>query len=183
MTYQEMACITFDEVHADNIYTYGSKIELTGDSVRLRNAPMPPSRPLFKWFSSYNYQASRRSPELPLLIPERQYRLDVEATSSPKERFYLKLSFSNRQGEVIKSLIQRSLSEVFTCPKDAFTYEIILYGAGCKEVTFKCLRLYEAEPIAELVLDECPQTAYRSEDVPKELSLVAPLLEKEMKKG
>ena len=184
MTYKQIAIITLDDIHTDNVYTYGSEIHMEGGSVHFKNPLMPPSRPIFKWSSRYNYQGNRRSPELPLLTPEKKYKLEVVAQSIPANRFYLKLAFSNRQGEVIGQYVQRSDSDSFTCYKDTFTYTITLYGAGCEQVVFERFVLFEEDVICPILIGEKAPASYAPLERPSFLQLVEPLLEtNEEKKG
>lgn len=176
MTYEQIGIVTFDEVHADNIYTYGSEIQFVKNGVRFRNPLMPPSRPIFKWSSRYNYQANRRSPELPLLIPKKKYRLEIEAQSIPEWHFYLKVTFINRQGEILDNYIQRTPSDTFTCPKGTFIYEATLFSGGCEEITFKELRFFEEDSPSPIQLELVKAKRYKEGTEPDFLERVAPLL-------
>ncbi|WP_164682793.1 accessory Sec system protein Asp3 [Streptococcus hyointestinalis] len=184
MTYKQIAVITLDDIHTDNVYTYGSEIHMEEGGFHFKNPLMPPSRPIFKGSSRYNYQGNRRSPELPLLTPEKPYKLEVVARTVPTNRFYLKLAFSNRQCEVIGQNFQRSDSDSFTCPKGTFTYTITLYGAGCEQVVFERFVLFEEDGICPIVIEEKVPASYAPLERPSFLQLVEPLLEtNEEKKG
>ena len=183
MTYQKIGSITWKSVYSSSVYLYGSRILFDQQHVYLKNPQMPTSKPLVEWSSVYNYQGNRRSPELPLLVPERNYHLIMNLASIPAKRFYLRIDFKNQQNEIIESHIQRELEDDFQCPKEMFTYTITIFGAGCQSLVFTSLKLFDKDPIIPLRLHPVAAKGYDDNNLPDFLQLVAPLINNQDEKG
>lgn len=124
----------------DKTYLNGSKISINNYQIHYKNELMSPGKAIVTWSSKQNYQADRRVPKLPALIPDRHYHLYLDATSVPEQTIYLKISFYSRFGELIKTTFIKEAHGEFTFPK-AYEYQIELINAGVKELNFNALLL------------------------------------------
>lgn len=176
MRKQLVKTITWTEVHKGHVYLYGTQLQLVGKTLHYHNPLLASGKPLLKFDSRTNYQGERRSPDLPLLLPNRTYELSAAFETVPADRAYLQVDFYNRQNEVIWSYIQREKVGQFTCPEETFTYQILLFSAGCSDLTFDHFTLSLLEPQHNLTTYAMKTRGYLSDKIPEELSLVAPLI-------
>lgn len=172
-----LATIHWQEVHSGSAYLYGSLIDFSGESVLFQNPRLASGKPIVKFISKTHYQGNRRSPDLPLLIPNQTYFLERDISTKPAGRIFTQLDFFNRQNEKILSKVLRQGEEKFTCPSDTFSYTISIFSAGCTEFCFKEMRLYqEGQPME--VKGKAPlQRQYTEKQLPEELQFVKSLIQ------
>ena len=137
---------------------------------------MASGRTLVTIQSQTNYQAHRRVPQLPLLVPGFRYRLKRDIQSQPEGRCLVGLDFYNRQAERIARLVLRPDEESFQCPDDAYTYELTLTNAGCHRLTISKIELLEESQQMAIPLTVPVEKCYTLTERPQELAFVASLL-------
>lgn len=142
---QLLAHIKWMELHNKEVYLYGTTLEKKNNAVVFYNPRMASGKPVLEFLSRTNYQGFRRSPVLPVLVPEKKYLLVARVKTVPEKRFYIQIDFYNRQGEKFDFVILRDNVSKFICPTNTFTYTVTLYSAGCQEVHFTELQLYQDE--------------------------------------
>lgn len=146
----KIAEIHWKTVRAKVTYLYGSQIRFQDDQAQFYNPRMASGKPIVTFRSRTNYQSERYEPDLPLLIPGRDYIVTFDIQTVPSDHFLLQLDFFNRQGEQIHYEVIRRSGDAFTYPKDAFTYTVSVVSAGCSELLYRTIDLYEVtEPNAE----------------------------------
>ncbi|HFU4202711.1 TPA: accessory Sec system protein Asp3 [Streptococcus suis] len=130
-----------------SFYLYGSSIQYNGDDVIFENLRFASGKKIKSWVSRTNFQGNRQSPCLPLLVPGCEYRLEKNFSVEPDGSVYLQLEFRNRQEEVVGLTILKDDDDTFTYPKDAFTYSLTLFSAGCQRVHFSSIVIYALEKV------------------------------------
>ncbi|KXT76462.1 accessory Sec system protein Asp3 [Streptococcus sp. DD12] len=176
MTGQRVMYMTGKAIAPAMVYLYGTQLKQEGDTLSLTNAYMASGRTLLTLQSQTNYQAHRRVPQLPLLVPGYRYRLKREITSQPEGRCLVGLDFYNRQGDVIERLVLRPDEESFLCPEAAYTYELILTNAGCHQLTISSIELIEESQQTAIPLTLPVEKYYTEAERPQELAFVSSLL-------
>lgn len=127
-------------------YAYGSRIKVDSQGiVSFENRLLPPGRILFTWHSTYNYQVSKLSPQLPLLRVGRRYRLVFKGTAEPAGTLIFRLVFHDLQGEEIKRLNLTGRVNEFTCPAGTVDYVLQLVNGGCTSFEFHRFELGPAD--------------------------------------
>lgn len=178
-----VAQIPWGEITQANTYLYGTDIFYQERALHFVNHRVPSDEILHEWTSRTNYQASRTSPLLPLLVPNDSYQLVIEMTSFPEESYYLKLSFFNRQDEELSFIIQREQVLEFQPPIETYYYTIELISAGCERLVFHHLSLYHLNPTLPLSMSQEAQGYYMEEEAPFYLNLVADIIKEAEQKG
>ncbi|WP_303974335.1 accessory Sec system protein Asp3 [Streptococcus merionis] len=171
--------ITWDTVSGTS-YLYGSAIQVSSEGVRFKNPRMASGTVIQSWQSKINYQGSRTTVQLPLLIPGVTYRLESQVQTVPEQRIYYRISFYNRQDEEIHFVVHKTAVGEFVCPKETYTYQIQLISAGCQEVLFKSLNLYQMDRLTAGTsgLSQSTRPACHLEAfLPADLQFLKPLLE------
>ncbi|MBF0787141.1 MULTISPECIES: accessory Sec system protein Asp3 [unclassified Streptococcus] len=177
MTKSLLAVIRWQEVYSGSAYLYGSSLDFSGESVLFQNPRLASGKPIVRFLSKTNYQGNRRSPDLPLLIPNQTYFLERSITTEPAGRMFAQIDFFNRQNEKISFEVLRQGIEQFVCPPDTFSYTISIFSAGCTQLCFKEMRLYQEEQDAEMKCDSPLQKQYTEKQLPEELQFVKPLIQ------
>lgn len=169
--------IKWREVHSTVVYLYGSLLQFKEDCVIFTNPRMASGKPIARFVSRTNYQGNRYSPDLPVLVPNRDYIVKSQVNSEPSNRLLLQIDFMNRQGEKIGFEVFRECQGRFTCPEDTFSYQLIFLSAGCRQVVFKNLSIYQVID-SDSVLPNSPSSgAYTDSQLPNELELVRNYIE------
>ncbi|HFI0306850.1 TPA: accessory Sec system protein Asp3 [Streptococcus suis] len=160
----------------NQVYYYGSLLKRQGTDVFFENLRFPSGVTIKAWSSRTNYQAERRVPELPLLLPGAPYRLQQELVAEPANTVYFLVQFFNRQNEEIGLTVLKNGKETFTYPKETFTYTIKMVNAGCLRLHFSKLIISGPAPATNLVTTaESAGTGV----IPTELDLVKPLFSRD----
>lgn len=129
-----------------NTYYNGSKVTISPKKkVDFHNPLMVPGKDIIKWSSSYNFQANKIVPQLPLLRINQRYRIAVKASSEPAQGFFTRIVFFDSQGSEINRLEFHNLEKAFTFPEGAVTYEISLVNTGCTDIQFKRIEICPAK--------------------------------------
>lgn len=125
-------------------YLFGTTVKGYEDkSIFFKNVLIPSSQIIKEWSSSYNFQGTRRAPELPLLKKNVEYLLRIEINAIPEKTIFTEIVFKNRFGEVIGNKITKENEVVFIYPKDAYSYNIRLMSAGLEEFRFDFIEIKE----------------------------------------
>lgn len=178
MTERLLKTIYWQEVYSRATYLYGSLLDISKEEMHFYNPRLAPGKPIVRFTSRTNYQGDRRSPDLPLLIPNSTYRLECQIVSEPENRIYIQIDYFNRQNEQISFDILREGVEEFSCPQETFVYTITVLSAGCQRVRFKELRLYQKEATSDENLKRQPlQKRYVESQLPEELQFVKPFIQ------
>lgn len=177
MTKSLLAVIRWQEVYSGATYLYGSSLDFSSDAVLFKNPRLASGKPIVQFLSKTNYQGNRRSPDLPLLVPNHVYFLEREMTTEPANRVFVQIDFFNRQNEKIAFEVLRQDMESFTCPPDTFSYTISILSAGCRQLRFKEMRLYEEKQAVEKKELAPLQKKYTEKQLPEELQFVTPLIQ------
>lgn len=123
---------------------FGSQVRhLEDGSVHFYNPLIPSGTDIHTWQAIQNYQASRSQPALPLLKKGHHYQLSVAMQTTPAKSVFLKVVFTNRYGEELSQVIEKSHQARFTYPEDAYSYHVTLLSAGVREMDFQYLLLEE----------------------------------------
>ncbi|MDY4001712.1 MAG: accessory Sec system protein Asp3 [Streptococcus orisratti] len=171
-----LVTIDWKDVVKQNTYLYGTKLTLLSDAVIMSNPLFVSGKAVKIFRSKTNYQANRVSPELPILMHDQDYFLELNLATVPAERYFIQVEFFNRQEESIGIVVLRPNNQSFKYPKLAYSYTISIMTAGCHELTFSSLSIYRKK---EITVDELEQPVirfYYLEDLPEELELVKPLI-------
>lgn len=150
MTRKLIKNIKWSEVYSGATYLYGSLLNITEEYMDFNNLRLSSGKPIVKFVSRTHYQGDRRTPDLPLLIPNETYTIESHILSNPENRFFIQIDFYNRQNEKIKFSILRENIATFTCPTDTFHYAISVFSAGSTKFTFQDIKIYQEnvrEPI------------------------------------
>lgn len=183
MAEERIHTIYWGPVSSQANYLYGSVIRYTGRSVYFENLRFASGKPIKTWLSRTNYQANRRSPELPLLHPGKRYRLEQNILIEPEGTAYFQLRYFNRQNEEIGREILRQGEEDFIYPEEAYTYTLTLVSGGCQRLHFKSLVLYGTVSYRSRASLKNDSHQYSEEHYPEALALLAPLLPLQNKEG
>lgn len=171
--------IRWDNV-SGNSYLYGSSIQVRANRTIFKNPRMASGTVIQSWHSKVNFQGSRTTAQLPLLIPGTSYRLVPHVETIPEKRIYYRISFFNRQEEEITFFVNKTGDvEDFVCPEGTYTYKVQLISAGCREVDFESLKLYQIDHLQEATsgLSQTQKRAYYQDDIfPIDLQFIAPLI-------
>ncbi|MDO4635076.1 MAG: accessory Sec system protein Asp3 [Streptococcus sp.] len=125
-------------------YLFGTTVRGNKDkSVVFKNMMIPSSQVIKEWSSSYNFQGSRRAPELPLLKRNVEYLLKTRINVIPEKTVFIEIVFKNRFGEVIGNKITKENEVVFVYPKDAYFYNVRIMSAGLEEFRFDFIEIDE----------------------------------------
>lgn len=131
-------------------YFFGSIVKKNEDqSVLFENVMIPSSQNIKEWSSSYNFQGSRRTPELPLLKKNESYTLTISGAVIPEKTIFFEVLFKNRYGEVVGNKITKENRMDFTYPEDAYFYTIRLMSAGLEELRFDFMEISSKESMLE----------------------------------
>ena len=182
MTKELLVSLDWREISNGTNYMYGTKINFQDGKVLMDNPQIAPGKPLRTFVSRTNYQGNRRSPELPLLIPKRDYYLEVVAEAEPLQHFFVEMIFYNRHNESVGNFIFRESYGEFTCPEEIYTYTIILRTAGCTYFVFECLNIYQDKVQMPLRSEKKESGSYTTTGLLPELDLIRPLLNTTIKK-
>lgn len=177
MTKRLLQKLIWGPVSSGTTYLYGSGIDYAESAVIFENLNFASGKPIRKWRSRTNYQGNRTSPELPVLEPGGNYWLESEIRSWPEQCFYLQLDFYNRQEEIIDYKILKVGESQFNYPKNAFTYTITLYSAGCRRLHFSHLNLYQEKESSRLFIPTTRNIENPFNTQEEVLTFIAPLLE------
>lgn len=129
-----------------NTYMAGTKFKKHADkSIEFENKLMAPGLSMVTWSSTYNYQAVKRVPELPLLINGHHYQIYLEATSEPAGTVINRLTFYNAQRDEIKHLDFDGLHYDFIFPAEAVSYTFTMLNAGCQKINFQRMQIADQE--------------------------------------
>lgn len=161
-------------------YLYGSQISfLSNKRIFFKNPRMASGTVLQEWHSKVNYQASRTTAQLPLLFPNKTYKVVAQVATVPENRLYYRISFFNRQEEEIEFVVHKTGEGEFICPEGTFYYNIQLISAGCEKVSFDCLRLYQVDDVltSDSGLNQTVPRAYYQKDIfPPDLQFMKELI-------
>ncbi|MGT2965245.1 accessory Sec system protein Asp3 [Streptococcus acidominimus] len=177
MTKCLLAVIRWREVYSGSAYLYGSSLDFSDESVLFQNPRLASGKPIVSFLSRTNYQGNRRSPDLPVLTPNQTYFLERDILAEPAGRLFVQIDFFNRQNEKISFEVLRQGVEQFTCPADTFSYKISILSAGCTQIRFKEMRLYQEEEPVEMKREIPLQKCYTEKQLPEELQFVKPLIQ------
>lgn len=131
-------------------YFFGTTVKkLQHHSVLFENVMIPSSQVIKEWSSNYNFQGSRRSPELPLLKRNQLYTLVSQVTVIPEKTIFFEIIFKNRYGEKIGNAISKDGNLDFMYPNDAYSYTVRLMSAGLEELRFDFLEIIKKESMLE----------------------------------
>lgn len=117
-------------------YLFGTSLLFQNQRVFFDNNLMPPGTVINEWFSQLNYQANRANPELPLLKRGKRYSIELRAQSVPVNRLYMNVSFKNRFGSEVDSIVLKNGEGEFIFPELAYSYSIQLMSGGCHSFDF-----------------------------------------------
>lgn len=127
----------------NDFYNYGSTIEYKEGTVLFKNELLSPGAVIVRWKSNTNYQRDRTLLQLPLLIKNTHYRVQIEAEMIPKNSMLIRLDFFDRFEKLIDTEVLSGRGGSFIYPCKAHTYSLSLIGIGIREFKFKKLLLYE----------------------------------------
>lgn len=173
---QKVADIYWKTVRAKVTYLYGSQISFKEGQAHFYNPRLASGKPIVTFTSRTNYQSERYAPDLPLLIQGRDYRVTYDIQTVPDQRFLLQFDFFNRQGEQVAYAVVRTSGDSFTYPQGAFTYRLSVISAGCSELVYRTISLYEDVEVSKEQEDEVKPRRYMESMVPESLSLVKGLI-------
>lgn len=168
--------LTWDQVYSGDAYLYGTRLTFTDQGALFENQRMASGKLISRFYSATNYQGKRTSPALPLLVPGRDYWLDIEIEAVPKGRFFLEVTYFNRQGEQIGFEVLRQNQGKIHYTEDAFTYVFTLKSAGASQLLFKGISIYSKEEAKPFKLDKPLEKRFLPEQIPDDLILVQKLL-------
>ncbi|MBJ6746277.1 accessory Sec system protein Asp3 [Streptococcus sp. 121] len=168
--------ITWDQVYSGDAYLYGTRLTFTDQGALFENQRMASGKLISRFHSATNYQGKRTSPALPLLVPGTDYWLDLEIEAVPEGRYFLEVSYFNRQGEQIGfDILRRNQGEI-RYPEEAFTYVLTLKSAGASQLLFKGISIYSMEEHKPFKLDKPLEKRFLPDQIPDDLRLVQKLL-------
>lgn len=126
-----------------DFYNYGSQVAFHHNSVSFKNELMSPGKKIVGWGTSYNYQASRSYPQLPLLRKGKTYYVALKFESIPENAAYLKIDFKDNLDESIKKVYIKGKLGSFKFPENAHSYTMELMSAGTKQIEFQQIEISE----------------------------------------
>jgi len=129
---------------------YGSVLSLepTGE-VRLTNRLMPSGTTMQEWYSFTDYQAVREAPTLPLLRVGRSYRLQPTLQTTPADSVVFDVRYFDRFDALLRVDVLHPPTYAFDYPQGCHHYTIRLANAGCDELRFTSIALWEGDEDAE----------------------------------
>lgn len=140
------------ENYVKNSYLYGTTLKfLENKEVYYKNALANTGITIKKWESQYNFQAAKSSIELPLLSNDNKYEIAVNANVIPEDSLYLRINFYDIYSELIEYKIIKNMKGIVSIPKNTFKYNIELFSAGLREMTFYNLAITEVNYTTESV--------------------------------
>lgn len=172
MSKQLMKTIIWQDVYNGLSYLYGTELEFLDNEVVWRNPRVASSKHLLKFTSRTNYQAERKSPDLPVLTPGASYELVSDVETIPVDSIFIRINFYNRQNELLHFEIMRDKTCDFICPKDTFVYDIILISSGCTAFRFQKLQLFDFGEISYPDLNLSEMKVYHKDNVPEDIQFV-----------
>lgn len=123
---------------------YGSVLTLQPSGVvHLVNHLMPAGTTIQEWYSSTDYQATRDTPELPLLHGGAGYRITPAIVSVPEGTVLVEVRFFDRYRDVMRTEVLYAPDYEFSYPPHCYSYAIRLVNGGCDELHFTSLTLQE----------------------------------------
>lgn len=147
-------------------FLFGSDIISEDQRVYFKNRIIPPGQSIKVWFSKTNYQRDRIPPSLPLLRKGFKYYIELYLKCHPSNSVYAKIIFEDRFGDEIGFTILKEKKEMFVYPKEAYSYKIELFNAGCKELIFEYILLYDYEEVLEQEdMDWNPKTIHHIHNI------------------
>lgn len=126
-----------------SFFVSGSKALFKRHRVSWENSLVIPGTSIVSWNMSYNYQANRQFPALPLLRKGHTYYVAAKFETVPANSAYIKLDFKDNLGESIKKIYIKQQLGSFEYPKDAHSYTMELIEAGCRQIEFEQIELSE----------------------------------------
>lgn len=147
-----------------NSFLFGTEFRHVGRSVSFKNRMIPPGKSLKTWLSKTNYQSDRISPSLPLLKKGATYSIKLSAEMYPKNSIYIKISFIDRFGKEISTKILKQIESEFRYPTEAYSYSISLINAGCEELQFDSIVIYDEDESNEFNEDWDPSVTHYIEN-------------------
>lgn len=126
-----------------------SDVAVTGTDIRyledgkvyFSNETFSPGKVLCTWRSKTNYIEQGIKPTLPLLESGQKYTLTAQLKSDNGMSVQLQIIFYDINQEKIDGIILKGLSDKFTYPDDAVSYEISLLNLNNKWLKFDYLKI------------------------------------------
>jgi accessory secretory protein Asp3 len=127
-------------------YLYGTVIDfIKKDEIHFRNELMPPGTVIKTWKSRTNFQADKTEPTLPLIDGEVSYRFYLDCDMDVDGGLQLRLTFYDRNGQVVGQETMREREKVIRCPIQTYSYDVSLIGSGAHEFCFHSFLITELE--------------------------------------
>lgn len=127
-------------------FLYGAEITYFSDSrIYYKQPYLPVGTIIHTWFSETNHQADRDVPHLPILHRRKKYQINLNIASVDGYHPYLRITVKNRRQEIVSYQIIKGDKGQFIYPQEAYTYQIELINAGCREFLFDSLLLTEID--------------------------------------
>src|SRR5699024_11391531 len=95
---------------------------------------MSPGKKIVGWRTSYNYQASRSYPQLPLLRKGKTYYVALKFESIPENAAYLKIDFKDNLDVSIEKVYIKGKLGSFEFPENTHSYTMELMRAETKQI-------------------------------------------------
>lgn len=168
--------VTWEQVYSGDAYLYGTSLNFGEAGAVFENLRMASGKLICRFYSATNYQAKRTSPNLPLLVPGQEYWLELDIDAEPQGRFFLEVTYFNRQGEQLGFEVLRQHQGTIRYPEAAFSYEFTLKSAGASRLVVKGISVYTLEDTQPFKLDKPLEKRYLAEDLPADLYLVQNLV-------
>lgn len=126
-----------------------SDVAVTGTDIRylengkiyFANETFSPGKILCTWRSQTNYIEQGIKPSLPLLKSGENYRLVAKLDSDKKLSVQLQIIFYDIYKEKIDEVILNGLSDEFSYPEEAVSYEVNLLNLNHKWIKFDYLKI------------------------------------------
>ncbi len=145
-----------------NSYLYGTSLDFDFKTkiVNYKNVLAHTGIIIKSWSSLTNYQSERIIPQLPILIPGKEYTIKLNADITPKNTVYVKVSFYDIYNDLIQYDFIKNGEGKFVFPEKTFKYKMELFNAGAHEMVFRNIRLSDSS----LVNDFDDRLFLRNED-------------------
>lgn len=135
--------------YSEKSYLWGSTIKfLENKEVYFKNIVANTGIVIKEWRFSTNYQSDKIVSELPILEENIEYLIELNCNEIPINTAYLRINFYDFYDDFIDCKILKNKIGKITIPEKTYKYDIQLFSAGLKELTFKNLKIKKIiEPI------------------------------------
>lgn len=136
-------------------YTYGSKIDYSGDgSVLFSNIRQAPGTPLHYWQNLHLGDTVQPHDQFPLLKRGQTYAFQMSAQVDPEDSVAVNIVFLDDNNHIIDQHLVQSLTGSFTMPEIVDSYRIELLNINNKQLHFFAFYLSEIDAMRSLEIEE-----------------------------